>query len=170
MFKRGSRIWGLILLVLGLFLFCGQPPILAAHSLPQPDESGDFSGNLNHLYWQVVDPDPNGLNCRMGEFSIKQVWSLDNPGYPEIGSWPPVTTLQKDEIFQAQRTYAGFVVTFDENLNPWIFIKNKSDGTPANCFVRANNAYVQPIPESEFKQTASVNNLDTDLFNDIDDL
>jgi hypothetical protein len=170
MFKRVSLIRGLIGLVLGLILGLANSPVLAANSLPQPNDMGDYSGNLNHLYWQVVDPDPEGLNCRMGQFSIREVWSLDNSGYPEIGSWPVVTTLEKDDIFQAQRTYAGFVVTFDQNLNPWIFIKNKSDGTPANCFVRANTAFVQPIAESEFKQTASVNNLDTENFGDLDEL
>jgi hypothetical protein len=66
MFKGLSLIRGLILLVLGLILFLGNTPVLAANSLPQPDESGDFSGNLNHLYWQVVDLDQEGLNCRMG--------------------------------------------------------------------------------------------------------
>lgn len=149
MFKKLSPIKNLILLILGLILLLGYPPVWAANSLPQPNDRGDYGGNLNHLYWRVVDPDPEGLNCRMGQFSIQEVWSLDNSGYPQIGSWPPVTTLKKGEVFQAQRTYAGFVVTFDENLNPWIFIRNKSDGTPANCFVRANSAFVQPIAESD---------------------
>ncbi|MDY7024518.1 MAG: hypothetical protein SWJ54_24740 [Cyanobacteriota bacterium] len=152
MFHIISAIRALMILVFGLILFSVSSPVFAENSLPQPDEMGDYRSQINHLYWQVVDPDPNGLNCRMGESSIQEVWNIDSPRYPEIGTWSVVTTLQTNEVFKAELTYGGFLATFDQNFNPWIFVEEKSDGTPANCFVRANNNFVQPIAESQFKQ------------------
>ncbi|MGC9525444.1 MAG: hypothetical protein ACP5D7_07885 [Limnospira sp.] len=141
------RVVGLILILVVGSLFAGITAPVAADSLPKPNDKGDYIGNSSHAYWQVVDPDPQGLNCRMGEQSIKEIWSPDNPGFPPIGSWPVVSTLSENEVFEGQLSYGGFVFTFDQNRDPWIFIKNKSDGTPANCFVRANNLFVQPVEE-----------------------
>lgn len=169
MLKILSQITRLILVIFGLIWFGVTSPVLAENSLPQPNSTGNYSGTSNHLYWQVVDSDPNGLNCRMGELSIQKVWSPDVAGYPQIGTWPVVTTLDKDEVFQAQQTYAGFVFTLDQNLNPWIFIRNKGDGTPANCFVRSNTAFVQPIAESEFKTAQSMAGFDTETLRNFDD-
>ncbi|MFM6188654.1 MAG: hypothetical protein ACKPFB_00685, partial [Planktothrix sp.] len=59
--------------------------------------------------------------------------------------WPAVTALKPDEVFRAQPSYGGFVITFDDQFLPWIFIKKKPDGTPANCFVRANSALIKPV-------------------------
>jgi hypothetical protein len=147
MMLKKLRVFGLIfILVVGLVLTGLTAPVFAA-SLPQPDEVGDYIGNSNHVYWQVVDPDPQGLNCRMGEQSIEEIWNPDNPGFPPIGSWPAVTTLQENEVFEGKLSYGGFIFTFADNRDPWIFIKNKSDGTPANCFVRANHLFVQPVEE-----------------------
>ncbi|WRH67706.1 MAG: hypothetical protein RSE13_04975 [Planktothrix sp. GU0601_MAG3] len=101
----------------------------------------------SHLYWQVIDPDPNGLNCRMGNASIEEIWNPDNPGFPTISNWPVVATFKPNEIFRAQLSYSGFVVTRDNQFLPWIFVKKKLDGTPANCFVRASSALIKPVEE-----------------------
>ena len=147
MSKQFKTLRQLLILVLGLVFLFGTTSVWAANSLPQPNEKGDYVSKSDHLYWQVVDPDPNGLNCRMGEAPIEAIWSPDNPGFPAIGSWPAVTTLKPDEVFKAQLSYSGFVATFDQELQPWIFIKKKQDGTPANCFVRANQTLIKPIEE-----------------------
>lgn len=147
MITRFQTIRKLLILVLGLVFLLGTTSVWAANSLPEPNEKGDFVSKSDHLYWQVIDPDPNGLNCRMGEEPIEAIWSPDNPGFPAISTWPAVTTFKPDEIFKAQLSYSGFVATFDDQLQPWIFIKKKEDGTPANCFVRASRNLIKPIEE-----------------------
>jgi hypothetical protein len=144
MFKK-LRVIGLILMLIVGWVLTGLTAPVWADSLPKPDEMGDYVGNSKHVYWKVVDSDPQGLNCRMGEQAIERIWSPDNPGFPPIGSWPAVITLRENEVFEGQLSYGGFIFTFDDNRDPWIFIKNKSDGTPANCFVRANNLFVRPV-------------------------
>ncbi|VXD23297.1 conserved exported hypothetical protein [Planktothrix serta PCC 8927] len=147
MLNRFKAIYRIVILGLGLVFLLGITPVWAAKSLPEPDTQGNYISKSDHLYWQVVDSDPNGLNCRMGNASIEEIWNPDNPGFPAISSWPAVTTLKPDEVFRAQASYGGFVITFDDQFLPWIFVKKKPDGTPANCFVRANIALIKPVEE-----------------------
>jgi hypothetical protein len=44
-------------------------------------------------------------------------------------------------------SYSGFVFTRDAQFLPWIFVKKKLDGTPANCFIRANSALIKPVEQ-----------------------
>jgi hypothetical protein len=147
MLNRFKAIYRIMILSLGLVFLLGITPVWAAQSLPEPNPQGNYVSISSHLYWQVVDSDPNGLNCRMGNASIEEIWNPDNPGFPNISNWPAVTTFKPDEIFRAQLSYSGFVVTRDNQFLPWIFVKQKIDGTPANCFVRANSALIKPVEE-----------------------
>jgi hypothetical protein len=147
MLNRFKAIYRIVILSLGLVFLLGITPVWAAQSLPEPNPQGNYVSISSHLYWQVVDSDPNGLNCRMGNASIEEIWNPDNPGFPNISNWPAVTTFKPDEIFRAQLSYSGFVVTRDNQFLPWIFVKQKIDGTPANCFVRANSALIKPVEE-----------------------
>lgn len=145
MLNRFKAIYRIVILGLGLVFLLGITPVWAAKSLPEPNDRGNYMTKSDHLYWQVVDPDPNGLNCRMGNARIEEIWNPDHLGFPAISSWPAVTALKPDEVFRAQPSYGGFVITFDDQFLPWIFIKKKPDGTPANCFVRANSALIKPV-------------------------
>lgn len=113
--------------------------------LPKTNEQGDFIGKSNHLYWEVVDPDPQGLNCRMGNSPLSQIWD-PRTGALEIGSFPVKGTLQQNQTFEAKLTPGGFVITFDSNNNPWIFVESSAgENSVSNCFVRANEQYVKPV-------------------------
>lgn len=147
MLNRFKAIYRIVILSLGLVFLLGITPVWAAQSFPEPNAQGNYVSLSSHVYWQVVDPDPNGLNCRMGNASIEEIWNPDNPGFPTISNWPVVATFKPNEIFRAQLSYSGFVVTRDSQFLPWIFVKKKLDGTPANCFVRANSALIKPVEE-----------------------
>ena len=113
--------------------------------LPQPNERGEYQ-RTSHRYWQVVDSDPNGLNCRMGTHSIQEI---EDPGSKvdlNIGSWPVVGTLKQGEEFEIYLGPSGLGVLYDKQHQPWFFVE-KSQGIdgPANCFVRAHSSFVQPV-------------------------
>ncbi len=147
MLNRFKAIYRIMIFSLGLVFLLGITPTWAAQSLPEANAQGNYVSLSSHLYWQVVDPDPKGLNCRMGNASIEEIWNPDNPGFPSISNWPVATTLKPEEIFRAQVSYSGFVFTRDDQFLPWIFVKKKLDGTPANCFVRPNSALIKPVEE-----------------------
>ncbi|WP_254563447.1 hypothetical protein [Oscillatoria sp. HE19RPO] len=124
-----------------------MPPV-ASSVLPQTNAQGDYTGKSNHIYWRVVDPDPNGLNCRMGDRTIEQVWTPSS-GALNIGSWPVTGTLPPDSTFQAALSPGGFVLTFDANNQPWIFVESSNGPEQTNnCFIRANTNYIQPLTNS----------------------
>ncbi len=113
--------------------------------LPQPNERGEYQ-RTSHRYWQVVDSDPNGLNCRMGAHSIEEI---ENPGSKvdlNIGSWPIVGTLKQGEKFEIYLGPSGLGVLYDDRHQPWFFVE-KSEGIAGvrNCFVRARDSFVQPV-------------------------
>ncbi|MCT7958627.1 hypothetical protein [Laspinema palackyanum] len=121
-----------------------MPPI-ATSVLPQTNAQGDYTGKSNHINWRVVDPDPNGLNCRMGDQPIDQVWN-PSAGALNIGSWPVAGTLPPDSTFKAALSPGGFVLTFDANTQPWMFVESSNGPEQtSNCFIRANSKYIEPI-------------------------
>ncbi|QIZ69809.1 hypothetical protein [Oxynema aestuarii] len=111
---------------------------------PRSNEAGDYASKSDHTYWKVVDPDPNGLNCRMSEASIDEVWSATG-GPIDIGNWPVVGTLQTNQEFEAELSPGGFVITFDPQGKPWIYVESSEGNGTSDCFVRANTQYVEPI-------------------------
>lgn len=148
MFKQLKRFLGLTFAILMLVACNFTAPASAASKLPQPNQNGDYM-QTSHIYWTVVDSDPSGLNCHMGTEPIEDIWSPNYPGFPTIGDWPVVTTLQTQEVFKAELSYAGFATTLDQQFKPWIFIQNRLDGTAANCFVRARQDLVEPVAQPE---------------------
>ncbi len=113
--------------------------------LPQPNERGEYQ-RTSHPYWEVVDSDPNGLNCRMGPHSIEEI---EDPGSKidlNIDSWPVVGTLKGGQKFEIYLGPSGLGVLYDAQHQPWFFVE-KSEGTggPRNCFVRAHSSFVKPI-------------------------
>lgn len=149
MLKQLKQFFSLTFAILMLLAFGFTPSAFATSKLPQPNQNGDYIEQTSHVDWTVVDSDSDGLNCRMGTEPIEEIWSPNYPGFPTIGDWPVVTTLQPEEVFKAEISYAGFATTLDQQFKPWIFIKNRQDGTKAKCFVRANQDFVQPVAEPE---------------------
>ncbi len=121
---------------------------IASSVVPQTNAQGDYTGKSNHINWRVVDPDPNGLNCRMGDRTIEQVWN-PSAGALNIGSWPVIGTLPPDSTFQAALSPGGFILTFDSNNQPWIFVESSNGPEQTNnCFIRANTNYIEPLTNS----------------------
>ncbi len=124
-----------------------QVPI-SSSVLPQTSAEGDYTGKSNHINWRVVDPDPKGLNCRMGDQTIDQVWN-PSAGALNIASWPVTGTLPPDSTFQAALSPGGFILTFDSNNQTWIFVESSNGPEQTNnCFIRANKNYVEPVTTS----------------------
>ena len=120
------------------FIFLFTPTIAIAAELPKTNSEGDYIGKTGHPFWQVITSDPNGLSCRMGDMSIDDIVSPSSPPL-NINNLPVVTNLEKNQIIEASPIPAGFVLKYDVNKKPWLFI------TESNCFVPANSQYVKPV-------------------------
>jgi hypothetical protein len=113
--------------------------------LPQANEQGDYQ-RTSHRYWQVVDSDPNGLNCRMGQYSIQQIQDPGSKVELDIDNWPVVGALKQGQDFEIYLGPSGLGVLYDEQNQPWFFVE-KSDSPDGlnNCFVRAHSSFVKPV-------------------------
>ena len=113
--------------------------------LPQPNDRGEYS-RTSHLYWEAVDSEPKGVNCRMGSHSIEEI---EDPGSKinlNIASWPVVGTLKPGQNFEIYLGPSGLGVLYDSQHQPWFFIeKTEGNGGPSNCFVPAKSSFVKPI-------------------------
>ena len=115
----------------------------SAIALPTPNEDGDYSGRSRHTTWQVVDVDPNGLNCRM-EGSFQDILDDRYNGVdPNIIDMPVVATLEYGKILEAGTTPAGNVLLGDDRGLPWVY------ASEPKCFVRANSSFISPISSPE---------------------
>lgn len=123
---------------LAAFIFLFTPTVAIAAELPTTNSKGDYIGKTGHPFWQVITSDTKGLSCRMGDMSIDEIVSPSSPPL-NINNFPVVTTFEKNQIIEADPIPAGFVLKYDANKKPWLFI------TESNCFVRANSRYVQPV-------------------------
>jgi hypothetical protein len=122
-----------------------NPQITPQVELPQPNEQGDYQ-RTSHRYWETVDPDPKGLNCRMSEYSIQEI---QNPGSKvklDIDNWPVVGTLKQGQNFEIYLGPSGSGVLYDKQNQSWFFVEKSDDpDAPNNCFVRANSSFVKPV-------------------------
>lgn len=118
-------------------------PVAPQSSLPQPLDNGDFPRSF-HSNWQVTDPDPEGLNCRMADISLEE---LNNNTAPlNIGSWPVVATLDQGKNLKSLPGPGGLGIVFDANQQPWMYVEvTNPQGESQSCFVRANSRFVRPI-------------------------
>ena len=109
-----------------------------AHTALAPavaDENGDYTRRTDQTHWQVVDPDPNGLNCRMAG-TLEDYYRSDTS--PNILDFPVVATLESDLLFEVQATPAGWVNFGDDRGLPWFYVAERE------CFVRANSSFIVP--------------------------
>ncbi len=108
---------------------------VAAEPYPQADENGDYyivngeGGSYMPYEWEVVDPDPNGLNCRDMDRSVR------NTG--DIYNYPIRTGLPTGQRINS----AG--ISLDDRGLPWVWVGTSATLHP--CFVRANSRFVRPI-------------------------
>lgn len=129
-------------------LTLGTATISYAETLPTADSQGDYMGRDGHDFWEVVDPDPNGLNCRMINASLQQLMSMSNTRPSDIFNWPVVGVLKEGQRFKSFSSNAGSTFRDTRKL-PWLFVgKSYNDGAAQGCFVRANSAFVKPVPIS----------------------
>lgn len=116
-----------------------------SQSLPVADIDGDY-GRTNHRTWQVVDSDPNGLNCRWSAL-MPNDWYSPGTQFPNqnFGQWQMVRQFPRETTLTANLAPAGFAILYDEQQKPWL--KVNIGENEQICLVRANAAYIQPIAE-----------------------
>ncbi len=116
--------------------------VFASESHPVIDNNDDYHpSNQNESYmpwaWEVVDPDPNGLNCRYLNRS-----EGSPTGSNDIYNYPVSNTLMRGEAFNSPR------IIYDDRNLPWLWVGSSS--TNHICFVRANSSYVRPVRALDF--------------------
>lgn len=114
--------------------------------LPTPRSNGDYPRSL-HQNWQVTPPNTQGVECRMlGNTTYEQLADPGNKQRLNIGNWPIVGRFQPGQTFDSELGPAGFGVVYDTKRQPWIYVEKTDDqGAPSQCFIRANQRFVQPI-------------------------
>lgn len=113
---------------------------------PQPDANGDYPRNSEHHIWEIVDSDPNGLNCRVPRgCSFNDIMGINQcPGFDgDFLGYPARGSLQAGERFHSFSSNAGAVFRDNRRL-PWLFVGRNYSGGVSGCFVRANSSFVQP--------------------------
>lgn len=122
-------------------------PIISSPSqlLPVADANGDY-GRTDHQTWQVIDPDPGGLNCRWST-AMPADWYAPNTRFLDqnFGQWQVVQQFSAGTSLTANLAPAGFAILYDDQQKPWL--KVSTGENEQICLVRANSAYVQPIAE-----------------------
>ena len=114
--------------------------------LPTPRSNGDYPRSL-HQNWQVTPPNTQGVECRMlANTTYEQLADPQNKQRLNIGNWPIVGRFQPGQTFDSELGPAGFGVVYDTKRQPWIYVeKTDQQGAPSQCFIRANQRFVQPI-------------------------
>lgn len=109
-----------------------QKPVV---QLPRADRNGDFTsiratyadGSVGfHAPWLVVDPDPNGLNCRNGPGTDNRI----------------IRRFPNNELVTADASSRA--IAPDNRGKPWLRVKIGNSA----CFVRAHSNFVKPFNES----------------------
>ena len=121
-------------------------PITQLSRLPQANNNGDYA-RFQHRTWTVVDTDPNGLNCRMNNRSYQELIDPRNSISLDIRNWSVVGTLKQGEQFQIKLGPAGMGAVYDTQQKPWVFVETTNKNTVKQCFVRANEIFIEPVSQ-----------------------
>jgi hypothetical protein len=121
-----------------------------ASALAMDDLNGDyvpgFRGRTHYSQWQVVDPDPNGLNCRSTDPTGGPL-KLDNLALNQIDipQWPVLKTFKPGTKLEALPRNSGDLTAQinDQRGNSWIAIRTNNQG--GSCLVRANIKFVRSL-------------------------
>jgi len=113
-----------------------------AHTEPcRPDANGDFSERTLHHYFEVIDPDPNGLNARFPPGPPRKDCCDALPN-EEVGTWPVVAQLKKGTVLCGiSNVWVGHAQ--DKQKRWWMNFRTP-DGQ--EVWVRANSKFIRPIP------------------------
>ncbi|MCL1467878.1 hypothetical protein [Argonema galeatum] len=111
--------------------------------LPRPDRNGNYPLVMTKE-WVVVDPDPNGLNCRWSS-QMPREWMDPGATFPtmNVSQWPVVRRFRKNTRISANLGPAGSGTFEDENGSPWLKVSIGDDDRI--CLVRANARFVRPV-------------------------
>lgn len=117
----------------------------STNASPRTDAYGNWQSPIDNRAWAVVDPDPNGLNCRMrGSFGDIMFRYNGENIRPSVISMPVVRQIPYDTVVLVEsiaRSPTGRfptdVLFFDDRGLPWLFT--------GDCFIRANEAFVVPM-------------------------
>jgi hypothetical protein len=124
--------------------FLGRGDANAAAELPKPNASGDYAGRTSHRFWVVVDPDPEGVNCRWSA-AMPANWYAPGAKLPlaNIDQWTIVRSFKRNSVLTSNITPAGFALLYDNRNKPWL--KVSIGAKDQICLVRANSKFVQPF-------------------------
>lgn len=113
--------------------------VLASESRSHPvrDNNGNYHpSDPDNSYmpweWEVVDPDPNGLNCR---YYNRREGSPT--GGKDIYNYPVSYTMNQGQTFYSP------TITYDDRGLPWLWVGTSN--TTQICYVRANSRFVRPV-------------------------
>lgn len=103
------------------------------------DAYGNWQSPAENNYWRVVDPDPQGLNCRM-RGAIGDILALRERGVAlAIGEFWTQVTLPEGYVFPGAHYSFNDALIYDDRGLPWVY------NTDDECFVRANSAFIVPV-------------------------
>lgn len=149
-----KRTGTLALTIVGLLTVIAHPAL----ALPTPNSEGDYpiprdgQRGGRHVNWQVVDPDPQGLRCRMAkQFQAVTVDGIDAPrdlfvrNKHDISQWSIVTTFRRGQRLRAVTgNFANQIILVDNRGKAWLPVQMGR----GNCVVRANSRFIKPIREN----------------------
>jgi hypothetical protein len=136
------------IITLSIFMALGTATLGSTAPLPSPNNQGDYTGRAYHTYWEVVDPDPNGINCRMTNSSFEELLRANNRTPFNFFNWSLVGVLKQGQRFESFPSNAAGTFRDTRGL-PWLFVgKSYAAGAAQGCFVRANSQFVKPIQMS----------------------
>jgi len=133
----------LALLALAGVLSTSSVALAQSTRLPQPNGNGDYT-RTSHQSWVVVDPDPNGLNCRWSG-QMPSDWYAPHAQFPRMNvvNWPVALRFGNGTRLTANTAPAGFATMMDERGLPWL--KVSIGDQDQICLVRANRQFVRPV-------------------------
>lgn len=108
---------------------------------PRPDAVGAYQRTL-HVFWEVVDSDPAGLNVRLHPRFPRRfddcsaVW----PSTP-VRDWPIIGSVPQGTVLQGVTGNLGVIHVTDPDKTAWVMVRfGQGVG-----FVRWNARFVRPV-------------------------
>ena len=128
-----------------------QLPVIKLPNLKTDSEGNYQNGSARGWYvWQVVDSDPNGVNCRATSIFLDGSWqaiSMTSRIPTNIQNFPVVQKFPKGTALVANTAPAGFSTWEDNKKKLWLRVSLPSQKSiNSMCFVRANSKFIVPIP------------------------
>jgi len=133
-----------------------QLPVIKLPNLKTDSEGNYQNGSARGWYvWQVVDFDPNGVNCRATSIFLDGSWQMismisriPTDRFPtDIQNFPVVQKFPKGTVLVAITAPAGFSTWEDNEKKLWLRVSLPSQKSiNSMCFVRANSKFIVPIP------------------------